>query len=497
MARKDKKAIWNLPSFLMGASLPTVLLGAACVVIAILVLGIATLCINLNLSVNGGTEPLELVYGKDTYVEQGATATANGENLEVSISGSVDTNKLGTYVIKYKAHYLWVFKTVKREVRVVDKTAPVITLNKVPGYMTPPGEQYQEEGYSAMDDYDGDLTAKVQIRTENDVVYYTVEDSSGNKTTVQREIVRQDQVSPELTLKGESTITIDAGTAYTEPGYTAMDNIDGNITDRVEISGSVNIYHADTYKLIYSVKDSSGNVTTVERTVIVKPIKQPSKVNPDGKVIYLTFDDGPSRYTSKLLDLMGQYNAKGTFFVVNTGYNMSAIFNTMIQNGHSIGIHSTTHVYKEIYASEEAYFNDLYNMQSIVKKATGVTTTLVRFPGGTSNDVSAVSMKQLTQAVTDLGFQYFDWHIDSNDWRLAGVSDMTNEEKAAQVAATVIAGIQEQQAGGRSKIVVLQHDLYSYSVDAVEQIIIWGLQNGYTFQALNSSSPTCHHTPRK
>ena len=458
--------------------------GIGAIVLALVIFLAATLSIDLQLTVNGGAEPLQLVYGKDTYQEPGATATANGEAVEVQIAGSVDVTKLGTYEITYKAQYLWVTKTVKREVKVVDTTAPVITLQTVPSYLTPPEGEYVEEGYTATDDYDGDITDKVQVRTENDVVYYTVKDSSGNETTVQRQIVRKDVVAPVITLKGDASITINAGSAYQEPGYTANDNIDGDITDQVQISGYVNIYHAGTYTLTYTATDSYGNQATAERTVVVKPIKQPDTITPGGKVIYLTFDDGPSKHTDTLLALLERYNAKATFFVVNTRNQMNKRLNAIVAGGHGIGIHSVSHEYSEIYASEEAFFADLYGMQKIIKDYTGVTTTLMRFPGGSSNTISkkycAGIMSRLTKAVQDQGFQYFDWNVSSGD--AGGTTD------TAQVVTNVINGIQ-----GKKSAVVLQHDIHEFSVAAVEEILIWGLANGYTFQALTPNSPVCHH----
>lgn len=458
--------------------------GVSLIVLAILIFVAVSLSIDLQLTVDGGTDPIRLVYGKDTFQQPGAVATANGEKVDVEVSGTVDTTKLGTYEIVYKASYLWISKTVKLEVSVVDATAPVITLQTKPGYITLPGEDYQEEGYTALDDYDGDITDKVQVRIENDVVYYTVADSSGNETTVERPIVRTDVTAPTVTLKGDADITMNAGDAYEEPGYTASDNIDGDITAQVQVKGSVNIYHAGTYTLTYKVADSSGNEATAQRTVTVKPIKQPSTVNPDGKVIYLTFDDGPSRYTQELLDILEQYDAKATFFVVNTGHNMKKLLNAIVDGGHGIGMHSVTHDYSKIYASEEAFFNDLYKMQKIIKDYTGVTTTLMRFPGGSSNTISkkycAGIMTQLTQAVKDQGFQYFDWNVSSGDAGGAKTAD--------EVYNNVIQGI-----SGKKTAVVLQHDIHGFSVDAVERILIWGLQNGYSFQALTSGSPVCHH----
>ena len=458
-----------------------------CAVVLAVLLIIALICalsIRVDITLNGGTEPVRLIYGKDVYQEQGATASSQGKVLEVNISGEVDHTKLGTYRIYYSAQYLWATKMVEREVIVVDATAPVITLNYIPGHLTLPGQPYQEEGFRAVDDYDGDITDKVQTSVEDDVVTYTVTDSSGNQTSIQRSIVRSDVEAPILTLTGSTNITISAGSAYQEPGFTAIDGVDGDITANVQISGSVDIYHAGVYTLTYTAMDKAGNKVTAERTVTVEPIKQPETVTPGGKVIYLTFDDGPGPHTQKLLDVLNKYNAKATFFIVNTGNNMNSLLNAMVSGGHGLGIHSITHEYADIYASEEAFFNDLYGMQAIIKKYTGVTTTLMRFPGGSSNTVSKKYcpgiMSKLVKAVTDQGFQYFDWNVDSNDAGGAKTAD--------EVFQNVV-----NRIGGRNQVVVLQHDIQKFSVEAVERILIWGIQNGYSFQALTPNSPVCHH----
>ena len=105
-----------------------------------------------------------------------------------------------------------------------------------------------------------------------------------------------------LALKGDSEITIQAGSDYTDPGYTAEDNVDGDLTDKVSVDGSVNTYSAGTYSLTYKVQDNYGNEAAVTRTVTVEPVRQADTVKPSGKIVYLTFDDGPGEYTSKLLD---------------------------------------------------------------------------------------------------------------------------------------------------------------------------------------------------
>jgi peptidoglycan/xylan/chitin deacetylase (PgdA/CDA1 family) len=183
-----------------------------------------------------------------------------------------------------------------------------------------------------------------------------------------------------------------------------------------------------------------------------------------------------------LLDLLKRYGVKATFFVTGSGSNGELW--RMYKEGHSIGMHTMTHDYDSIYASEEAFFNDLYAIQDVIYRNTGLKPTLMRFPGGGSNLVSSKNegiMTRLAQAVQDSGFQYFDWNVDSND---AG-----GAVQRKTVAANVIDGISKNRVS-----VVLQHDIHGYSVAAVEDIIIWGLENGYRFLPLTETSPTMHHT---
>ena len=122
-------------------------------------------------------------------------------------------------------------------------------------------------------------------------------------------------------------------------------------------------------------------------------------------------------------------------------------------------------------------------MQQVIQDATGVETWLLRFPGGSSNTISRKNhglMTYLTQAVEDCGFSYFDWNVDSGDAGNAKTSDA--------VFQNVVDGVQEN-----SYSVVLQHDIHSCSVDAVERIILWGQRNGYQFLPLQIDSPVVHH----
>ena len=445
----------------------------------------------MQISLQGEAE-LSVEYG-DTYTDPGAKAQFYGThlhteptNVAVAVSQQVDTGKIGEYLVKYTAEYHGVVGTAYRTVRVADTKAPEIILTADPANITPPGKTYQEEGYKALDNHDGDITDRVIRRVSRDKIIYTVTDSFGNKATVERIIFYNDAMPPALMLNGSKYITLRTGQAYEEPGYLASDDCDGNLTQKVQQAGEVDTEIPGVYTITYSVADNSGNKATASRkiTVIEADNTEGSGVIiPDGKVIYLTFDDGPGPYTAKLLDILKKHHVQATFFVTNKPkYNH--LMKRMKREGHSIAIHTVTHKYKTIYASEDAYFDDLYKMQAIIQEETGHMTTLVRFPGGSSNTVSrkycSGIMTQLTQSVVERGFQYFDWNVDSDD---AGGTKTTE-----QVFLNVVRGVQNKQYA-----VVLQHDIKSYSVDAVEKIIVWGLENGYAFLPLTSTSPGCHH----
>ncbi len=434
-----------------------------------------------------GEEDCTLEYG-EPYWEPGAQAVFGGELFlrdwvqpEVRVRGRVDPQTLGDYTVTYTAEYLGFTAERTRRVHVVDTTPPVLTLWEIPGSYTLPGSDYREEGYTARDRAEGDLTDRVERREEDGVVYYTVSDSSGNTARAERTVAYDDPVPPTLTLLGKTTLTLVSGTAYLEPGWIARDDLDGNLNGRVEVTGEVDTETPGDYVLTYTVEDSWHNVTTVRRTVTVEPAPEPEP-EPTG-IVYLTFDDGPSKHTQRLLDILDQYGVKVTFFVVNYGY--TDMIGKEAAAGHSIGVHSATHNYSKIYASEEAYFADLDKMNQIIYEQTGACSDIIRFPGGSSNTVSRFNpgiMTRLVQAVEERGYAYFDWNVSSGD-----AGDTTESDV---VYRNVINGIQAHDVS-----VVLMHDSLGYTVSAVERIITWCLENGYLLLPLDHDSPTAHHTP--
>ena len=145
--------------------------------------------------------------------------------------------------------------------------------------------------------------------------------------------------------------------------------------------------------------------------------------NDDKDYVYLTFDDGPSKYTDSILYYLDRYNIKTTFFVVPDGSEECARrMKKIVDAGHTIGVHSATHDYKQIYAGVEAFLADFKICYDRIYEATGVKVSLFRFPGGSINDFNEDTRDEIIAEMTRRGFVYFDWNVDSND---AGGADWT------------------------------------------------------------------------
>lgn len=143
----------------------------------------------------------------------------------------------------------------------------------------------------------------------------------------------------------------------------------------------------------------------------------------EGRRIYLTFDDGPSCYTNDILDILKQYDVKATFFVVGkTDEESLAAYKRIVEEGHTLGIHSYSHKYNEIYKSVDAYAADLRKLQELIYDTTGTWSRYTRFPGGSSNTVSTVDMQLLMEYLEEQGIVYYDWNVSSGDAKSGYIS---------------------------------------------------------------------------
>lgn len=133
-------------------------------------------------------------------------------------------------------------------------------------------------------------------------------------------------------------------------------------------------------------------------------------------MVYLTFDDGPSIYTGEILDILDSYGVKATFFVVGKEDEASQeALKRIVDEGHTLGMHSYSHRYTEIYESVDAFSADFIKLQDYLYDVTGVRSRYYRFPGGSSNTVSPVDMREYADYLAEQGVTFFDWNISSGD----------------------------------------------------------------------------------
>lgn len=220
----------------------------------------------------------------------------------------------------------------------------------------------------------------------------------------------------------------------------------------------------------------------------VKNIKI-KNINPSvisDKTIYLTFDDGPSYLTEKVLDILKEENIPATFFVTSRGIDTySNVIKRMQEENHTIALHTSTHNYSYIYSSDENYFKDLEEIRNKVYNITGVKSRIIRLPGGSSNTVSKKYSKgiitRITNRLTENDFYYFDWNIDSLD-------------ASGSVSKEVIYNSVTQNIHSGTNV-VLMHDSSTKetTVLALKDIIKYAKDNGYTFAKITKKTPQIHH----
>ncbi len=205
------------------------------------------------------------------YHDEGATARTFLQNLDSKIKaeGTVDTNKLGSYEITYSVSGVNGNSSIVRFVNVVDTTPPEITLVGEKTVSVCPNREYAEEGYQAVDNYDGYLTDQVTIEKQEDKIVYQVKDSSNNETIVERTLVFEDKTSPTIELVGDKEYHIKWKEPYQEPGFKVIDDCESS-QGNVEITGYVDVNIKGTYPITYRIKDNAGNEASVTRTVIVE-----------------------------------------------------------------------------------------------------------------------------------------------------------------------------------------------------------------------------------
>ena len=433
-----------------------------------------------------GDTTINLLVGED-YIEEGANAylnkAFNKENLKVKITGKVDSQKVGQYIISYSSTTKYLSMEKIRVVNVIDDLKPKLTLTKdVVGCKKDKLIDYEIE---AFDNYDGDITKNIKYNIKNDVVNFYVFDSSNNKSELSEKITFVDEEKPKITLNNKKNIEIIIDSDYEEYGAKAYDLCDGDLTSQIKIEHNIDTKKIGKYEVKYIVVDNNNQETIEKRyvEVVEEPLIDNDHKVINGATIYLTFDDGPGPYTEEILNILDKYNIKSTFFVTGQFPQYQYLIGEEYKRGHTVGIHTYTHKWN-IYESVESYLSDFEKIEEIIYQQTGVYPKIFRFPGGSSNQISGNYSKgimtKLAELLQEKGYMYYDWTFDSGD---------TNKKDNSVKA---ILKNFKTYLKGDGEYIVLMHDIKKNTIDALPKIIEYATANGYKFDKITENTPNIH-----
>lgn len=228
-----------------------------------------------------------------------------------------------------------------------------------------------------------------------------------------------------------------------------------NLLDEMEANEGRSVYS------VSSIEESPRNGQS-EKKVLPDAEEGTEEDEAGTKEIYLTFDDGPSRSTPQILDILKEYGVKATFFVVGkTDETSVALYQRIVEEGHTLAMHSYSHRYNEIYKSQESFVEDMEKLQEYLYDTTGVWPRFYRFPGGSSNTVSDVDMQKLMAYLNENGITYFDWNISSGDASSVQIS-------AGNIVDNCINGLRD-----KDECMILMHDATEKktTVEALPEVI--------------------------
>lgn len=189
----------------------------------------------------------------------------------------------------------------------------------------------------------------------------------------------------------------------------------------------------DTFLLTeeYGLDPETVSIADGSRNMLKAPMATPTDYQPDAlekgleatlsdaeaasKTVYLTFDDGPSPNTDAILDILREEDVKATFFVVTNRHKYDPQMKRIVDEGHTIGVHSYSHDYSEIYSSIDSFKDDVTRAHDDILRVTGVDTRFYRFPGGSSNQVSDIAISDCAEFLGSEGYVYYDWNAISGD----------------------------------------------------------------------------------
>ncbi|MCR4605449.1 MAG: polysaccharide deacetylase [Eubacterium sp.] len=233
---------------------------------------------------------------------------------------------------------------------------------------------------------------------------------------------------------------------------------------------------------------SEEKSSTEKPTVTAKPTDAPEQTADEsegnGKKVYLTFEDSPSTQTKKILKILKNNDVKATFFVNGKSDDYSVkMYKQIVDDGHTLGMHSYSHVFDEIYASKKAFEADLEKLSDYLYETTGVRSKFYRFPGGSGVQGTKAKMKDLIEVLDDHDVTYLDWNVLSPDIKDASVP---RKKMIKQI---------EKEIGKYDTSVVAFYDSKTQpmTIEALPSIIKYLKENGYEILPVDENTAPIRH----
>lgn len=289
--------------------------------------------------------------------------------------------------------------------------------------------------------------------------------------------------APVIALLGPAPLTWPCGVPFEDPGWQVWDETGLREDAEIRVEGEVTVWRTGEYTLRYLLEDEADVLASAQRTVLVVPQPLPEIVQPPKGTICLTFDDGPCEDTAEALDILAKYGVKACFFIVGNQTKYLDLLPRIVAEGHTLGIHCYDHrSYGMLYRDAEHYFSDLMQAQEVVREYTGQSAHVLRFPGGgrTASYLAGTlegGYEELYAMLADMGMREYDWNVQP-------------ESAEKTVEGTIISFTRPREP--YEYAVVLQHDARRFSVKALDHMIPWALDEGYTFAALDETFPEVH-----
>lgn len=242
--------------------------------------------------------------------------------------------------------------------------------------------------------------------------------------------------------------------------------------------------HTDDEAAIQEETPAAGNTPADENTQESAGLAGSVTEKDTRKKVYLTFDDGPSSHTGEILDILKEYDAKATFFVNGRSSGLYGdAYKRIVDEGHTLAMHSYTHVYAEVYASVDAFMDDMHKLRDYLHELTGVWSGVYRFPGGSSNTITKINIREFGEALAEENIVYFDWNVSSGD----GANKAPDAEN---IYKSVTDGILK-----KSEPVVLMHDLASKktTVEALPLILQFIEENDCVAVGIDETTEPVQH----